>query len=125
MIHPGNIVKRTFGEKLEHIAHSLMSEVMEPSVPILTKGIQQKYLKHAFKDPATRRPDVRVRAMDLPVCPKCERLTFRDRRLGDPPPVWGKDEYGGLVKTNTFVTCPVCHYHGPPGPPARIHVKEV
>jgi predicted RNA-binding Zn-ribbon protein involved in translation (DUF1610 family) len=45
------------------------------------------------------REDVQERVMELPVCPKCERVAFRDTRKNDP--------------VRRFITCPNCGYHGP------------
>jgi len=117
-----NRVKRTFGEKLQRMVDMLMTD---PKPFTLTRPIEEKYLKHAFKTKYAKRPDVVIKRMDLPVCARCESVAFRDRQPGDPPPVFAKDEFGVTVKTNTYVTCPVCHYHGPPGPSVRVHVKEV
>lgn len=120
--YPENLIGRTFGEKLERMVGLLMQD---PKPFMLTRPVEQKYLKHAFKTKYAQRPDVTVKRMDLPVCARCESVAFRDRQPGDPPPVFAKDDFGVTVKTNTYVTCPVCHHHGPPGPPVRVHVKEV
>lgn len=75
---------------------------------------KQKLLwyQRAVESPLINNPDVIDRAMALPTCPKCERIALRDRRPYDPP--------GTL-----YVTCPVCGYHGPGGPPAYIAIREV
>jgi len=102
----------SFEQKLGKIIENLSKEADKPNEHLVTRPIEGKYLKHAFQHPYTKRSDISHRLMDMPTCGRCERLAFRDRRPYDP-----------LDKL--YVTCPVCGYHGPPGPIVRMHVKEV
>jgi len=101
----------SFEQKLNKIAERLLNEP-DFGVPLITRPIEEKYLKHAFQHQYTKRDDLQHRLMDMPTCRRCERLAFRDRRIGDP-------------QDQLYVTCPVCGYHGPAGPTVRMHVKEV
>jgi len=119
-----NIVKRTFSEKFER-ALAVLEEAAKPQAHIVTRPIEEKYLRHAFTSRFMKRPDVAVRRMELPSCPRCEKAAFRDRLPGDPPAYMEEDNYGVMVRRGIYVTCPECHYHGPPGPPIYKHYKEV
>ena len=67
--------------------------------------MNRKYLEHAMQHPMTRRPDVQDRVLNLPVCPRCERVAFRHR---------------------SGIKCPMCHYEGKDlGRTVRLHAREV
>lgn len=97
--------------------------------PLLGKltELQKKYFNHARTDKMGLIKGIDYkRSINLPVCPKCERICMYDRRPGDPPPSLIKDEWGNTVKTKPYVTCPHCLYHGPgSGIPFKVHIKEV
>lgn len=73
--------------------------------------IEQKFFKHMIKDPLIHQcKNVMNRVMQLPICPKCERVALRDTRKGDPE--------------RRFITCPVCGYHGRFTHTAKVHMQE-
>ena len=89
----------------------------------ITRPIQDKYLKHASQHRETQIFGVK-KFMNLPACPRCERACLHDRKPGDPPKTFVKDEWGNL-RPVVMVTCIHCGYHGPGGPPIKIAVQEV
>ena len=70
----------------------------------------ERYMEHAKSELVTKFPSVRRRMLDLPVCPKCERIALRDTRPGDPQ--------------RRYITCPVCGYHGPSTIAAKIFIRD-
>jgi hypothetical protein len=79
---------------------------------IIDKNDQaRKYLEYALQSNLAKLPQVRHRVLHLPTCAKCQRVAFRDRKVYDKP-------------GNVYVTCPICGYHGPGGPPLKMVMKE-
>lgn len=74
------------------------------------KPIQELYLAHALRHPFAQRPDVRRRAMYLPVCGKCEAVAFRTGRTSD----------GWFI-----AKCPICGWEGVVTRTVKQHVREV
>lgn len=69
------------------------------------KTINPKYVKHALKSHLLHHGDVYDRVIYSPTCRACERVAVGDVRLNEP---------------KGMVTCPICGYHGPPGPPVSM-----
>jgi hypothetical protein len=93
---------------------------------VMVKPITEKYLKHARQNPLIRFFDVKRTLVAMPVCMKCERICTYDRQPGDPPVrIYNDPEFGIPVKEKPYVTCFFCGYHGPGGPPALVHCREV
>lgn len=89
------------------------------------RPIEKIYRKHAFQNPMIQFTS-RSRWEHLPICGKCERVALYDRRPEDPPPEFKIDPETGIRrKSNTYVTCPECGYHGPSGGIFRVRVREV
>lgn len=101
----------------------------KPLLEVIT-DTQRKYLEHVQQESMGLIKDLKgrnfKRFVNMPVCPKCERLCMYDRRPGDPPARILKDEWGNPVKEKPYTTCPYCGYHGPSSfRPLKVHIKSV